>query len=91
MPLGYLEADNAAMGTMNRPLQACCPLSRCPGYFVKVHNRALRTSVAVHGVRRILSNFIIVRLLDTNCACSRDDFLWVGKIGILEHRAKWHW
>ena len=39
-------ADKSAMGTINRPLQAFCPRSRCPGYFVNVHNRPLRFGVA---------------------------------------------
>src|SRR5713226_6893695 len=34
MPLGLPGADKSAVGAMNRPLQGCCPCSRCPGYFV---------------------------------------------------------
>ncbi len=40
--IGFAGADKSAVGTINRPLQAFCPRSRCPGYFVNVHNRALR-------------------------------------------------
>src|SRR5713226_6328576 len=48
--IGFAGADKSAVGTINRPLQAFCPRSRCPGYFVNVLYRAHRRFI---GPRRI--------------------------------------
>src|SRR5713226_3084196 len=45
--IGFAGADKSAVGTINRPLQAFCPRSRCPGYFVNVHNRAPTDSTSL--------------------------------------------
>ena len=42
--IGFAGADKSAVGTINRPLQAFCPRSQCPRYFVNVHYRPLRSS-----------------------------------------------